>query len=157
MKTFRSQILNKVSEETIECFVELSDLDRSKMIRVCVNDMTLARVEGYDFEEALANLGGLLERSNQVMLCNRFRRNALVTSLSRQMSGGLGCYLVLPRQHLNPDRIVHCLAPAPAEEVVFLHEAESYLADWKELFEKPLLYRVLSRLSGALRARKRPW
>lgn len=80
-----------------------------------------------------------------MLLCNRFRRNALATSMSRQMSDGLSCYLVEPRKHLNPESIVACLGPTDRSSVVTRREAEAYVKEWKAWFERPALVRWLGR------------
>jgi hypothetical protein len=102
--------------------------------------------DGYDVEAALGVLRSQLDEVGLLLLCNRFRRDALVTSLSRQMSGGLSCYLVKRRKDLNPDELVNCLDPAPRSEVVTGVEAEAYISGWKEWFEKPTLLRWVDRL-----------
>lgn len=43
---------------------------------------------GYDFDEALQGLRVRLESEGLRLLCNRFRRDAFLPSLSRQMSNG---------------------------------------------------------------------
>ncbi|WP_219460007.1 hypothetical protein [Nonomuraea rhizosphaerae] len=83
-----------------------------------------------DFEDTLRELRATLEQQGFLLLCNRFRRNAFVSSMSRQMSDGLGCYLVTAHRPVSPDQIVNCLAPAPRESVVLAEENAKYIEEW---------------------------
>ena len=76
--------------------------DRS-VLRLSSDDVGVVVADGYDFEEALQGLRAQLEKRGYLLLCNRYRRDAFVTSLSRQMSGGLSCYLVEPWADLDHD------------------------------------------------------
>jgi hypothetical protein len=130
----------------LPCVVEGSSGDESsRELRVTADGLTELVGEGYDFEEALQVLRARLEDRGLLLLCNRFRRDALVTPLSRQMSGGLSCYLVRPRVDLDPKRLVECLGPADRSLVVTTSEAEAFLANWKAWFEKPALLRWIGR------------
>lgn len=91
--------------------------------------------DGDDFEEAFSLLRVQLDEHHSLLLCNRFRRNALATSLSRQMSNGLSCYLVEPGIDLDPELLVDCLGPAPFVDVVEAEEARQFLDEWKKSFE----------------------
>jgi hypothetical protein len=94
------------------------------MLRLASDGVGILTGEGYDFEEALQVLRTRLEYGGLLLLCNRFRRDALVTSLSRQMSDGLSCYLVKARVDLAPENLVECLGSADRSVVVRTGEAE---------------------------------
>jgi len=115
----------------LTCVVSVSGPSETCQISVSAGGVFLAQGEGYDFEAALQLLRAELERKGVYLLCNRYRRDALATSLSRQMSNGLGCYLVKPRRPVDPDHIVDCLGPASASDVVSREEADAFIAKWK--------------------------
>ncbi|NAS25903.1 hypothetical protein GT755_30015 [Herbidospora sp. NEAU-GS84] len=83
-----------------------------------------------DYEEVLLPLRRALESRGLRLLCNRFRRNAFVSSMARQMSDGLGCYLVQPGEPVRPDTVVSSLGSAPAEDVVSEAEQEEFIRLW---------------------------
>jgi hypothetical protein len=83
-----------------------------------------------DFEDALEQLRAELERQGLLLLCNRFRRNAFVSSMSRQMTDGLSCYLVDAGKPVSPEVIVECLGPAPRKDVVLADEAARFIGRW---------------------------
>lgn len=95
------------------------------------------RVEGRDVEEALLALRTMLEDRGLLLLCNRFPRDAFTTSLSRQMSDGRRCYLVVPHRPVDPARTVDCLGPADRSEVVTREAAEAYLEEWRRTADRP--------------------
>jgi hypothetical protein len=120
----------------------------SCQVAVSLNEADVVYGQGYDFEAALQSLRAEMESRGLHLLCNRYRRNAYVTSLSRQMSRGLGCYLVEPRRPVDPDRIVDCLGVASESDVVSTEEAEAFIAQWKS---RPPILRTLA---GMWRARR---
>lgn len=83
-----------------------------------------------DVEDALTGLRRELERRGLLLLGNRFRRDAFVSSMARQMSAGLACCLVSPGRPVDPERIVDSLGPAPREAVVPEAEAAAYIRSW---------------------------
>jgi hypothetical protein len=132
----------------LPCVVESSSsVDRSSsVLRLTADGLAELIGEGYDFEEAFQVLRTLLEERGLLLLCNRYRRNAFVTSMSRQMSDGLACYLVRPRAHLDPEQVVACLGPADRSAVGTIAEAEVVIANWKAWFQKPALFRWIDRI-----------
>ncbi len=132
----------------LPCVVEgsTSDDGSSSILRVTAEGLTALAGEGYDFEEALQVLRTSLEDRGLLLLCNRFWRDAFVTSMSRQMSDGLSCYLVRPKVHLDPEQVVECLGPADRLVVATIGEAEAFVSNWKAWFEKPALLRWFSRI-----------
>ena len=70
-----------------------------------------------DFEDAIAKLRSELEAVGLLMACNRFRGDAFVSSLARQMSAGLGCYLVRRRQPVDPEQLVASLDEADVDAI----------------------------------------
>jgi hypothetical protein len=119
------------SGRRIPCLVTASELPESCQIAVATGEDDVLHGRGCDVEEALQNLRVELESRNWHLLCNRYRRDAFVTSMSRQMSGGLGCYLVKPRRPVSHRQIVHCLEPAGEAMVVSAQEAETFIAEWR--------------------------
>jgi len=83
-----------------------------------------------DYEDALDRVRTLLEAESLLLLCNRFRIDAFVSSMVRQMTDGLGCYLVEERRPVSPDQIVESLARAPAEMVSTRADNEAFLHAW---------------------------
>lgn len=83
-----------------------------------------------DYEEALEALRVRLEERSLLLLINRYRRNAFVSTMARQMSDGLACYLVQMGRPVSPRRIVSSIAPAPARVVVTLREADAFVEQW---------------------------
>lgn len=84
----------------------------------------------FDFEEALAHLRMELEDAGLFLLCNRFRRDAFISGMSRGMSGGLACYIVVEGRGVEPERAVPSLGPAPADAVGTAAESEAHVAAW---------------------------
>ena len=123
-----------------------SSADGSSVLRLKADGLAELVGEGYDFEEAFQVLRANLEKRGLLLLCNRFRRDALVTSMSRQMSGGLACYLVRPRAGLDPEQVVECLGPADRSTVGTTSEAEVFIANWKSWFERPAPLRWIGRI-----------
>ncbi len=85
-----------------------------------------------DAEELLTELRAQLDEAGRSLNCNRYRKNALVSGMSRSMSDGLLCYLVrawVPM--LNWRLIVGALDTAPAYHVVSAREARTYLEQWR--------------------------
>jgi hypothetical protein len=88
-----------------------------------------------DFEEALSSLRLALEARGAILLCNRYRRNAFVSSLARQMTNGLGCYLVRRGRPVEPSQIVESLGPAPSDQVALAVDARAFVAEWIASFD----------------------
>ncbi len=83
-----------------------------------------------DYADALDRVRTMLEAESLLLLCNRFRLDAFVSSMVRQMTDGLGCYLVEERRPVSPDQIVESLAQAPAEMVSTREANEAFLHAW---------------------------
>lgn len=133
-------VVESATGHVLPCVVQGSSSgdESSLVLRLTDDHENELTGEGYDFEEALQVLRARLEHRGLLLLCNRFRFDALVTPLSRQMSDGLSCYLVRPRVDLDPGKLVECLGPADRSVVVTSSEAEAYIANWKAWFEKPV-------------------
>lgn len=125
-------------DEPVSCRVVGTSTEDGAILRLSSTAVDEVVVSGIDFEEALQSLQGEVERLGYLLLCNRFRRDALSTSMSRQMSGGLRCYLVQPYTDLDVGQIVDSLGPADRKDVVSGVEADAYLRWWKAWFERPL-------------------
>jgi hypothetical protein len=115
----------------LPCVVTTSESTESCEISVSLDESDVVQGHGYDFEEALKVLRAQLEARGLHLLCNRFRRDAYVTSLSRQMNRGLSCYLVVPRRPVDPAQIVACLGAASPSDVVSAEVAEAFIAKWR--------------------------
>lgn len=148
MMRFELSVLEGSTGRVLPCAVERSSSGdgSSSVLRLTVGGLTELIGEGYDFEEALQVLRSQLEDRGLLLLCNRFRRDALVTSLSRQMNEGLSCYVVRPRVDLDPEMLVECLGPADRSVVGTSSEADAFIANWKAWFEKPALLRWIGRI-----------
>ncbi|MEU4235308.1 hypothetical protein AB0F17_64500 [Nonomuraea sp. NPDC026600] len=129
---YRLELVGLADESRLPCVVTLRDADDD----IC--ELRLDR-EGarplvfrspVDFEDTLIELRKELERQRLLLLCNRFRRNAFVSSMARQMSTGLSCYLVSPGRPVDPEKLVDSLGPAPREVVVLAEESAKYISDW---------------------------
>lgn len=120
-----------LSGQLLPCVVTTSESPESCQVAVSFDEVNVIYGQGYDFEVALQVLRAELEARGLHLLCNRYRRDAYVTSLSRQLSRGLGCYLVVPRRPVDPDKIVDCLAAAGQSDVVSAAEADAFIARWK--------------------------
>jgi hypothetical protein len=129
-------VVESSTGRVLPCVVEdaWSDDGSVAVLRLTCDGVSGMTGEGYDFEEALQVLRARLEDRGLLLLCNRFRQDAFVTSLSRQMSDGLSCYLVKARVDLNPEELVECLGPADRSVVVTTSDAEAFIADWQTSF-----------------------
>lgn len=144
-------VLELSSDRLRPCVVTTSqapdsfELPDSCQVTVSLEDAEVVSGRGYDFEEALQVLRGELESRGLHLLCNRFRRDAFVSSLGRQMSAGLGCYLVKPRRPLDSREVVDSLGPADRSDVVSAAQAAAFIERWRS--RRPplplLLFRVI--------------
>ncbi len=137
---FHLVAVNVISGQHFPCIVTASEPEETCQVVVSIDDETIASGQGYDFELALQLLRSELEANGLHLLCNRYRRNAYVSSLSRQMSNGLSCYLVRPRRPVDPGQTVDCLGAADESDVVSREEADAYIA--KYLSRPPVLLLV---------------
>ncbi|MEV4174451.1 hypothetical protein [Nonomuraea sp. NPDC049709] len=64
---------------------------------------------------------------------NRYRKDAFVSGMARQMSDGLSCYLVrMGRPVRPPRRVMGSLDAAPVRRVATRDEADAYVRRWIE-------------------------
>lgn len=119
------------SGQQVPCAVTATQAGQDCTVSVQVGGEPRADYRGEDFEESLRALRSDFESRGRLLLCNRFRRDAFVTSMSRQMSNGLKCYLVKFRKELDPEALVDCLGPADLEDVVLETEALAFIDRWK--------------------------
>ena len=118
-----------------ECEVEHHRAGDEFTIRLTMADGRRLDVRSaLDFEEALDRLRTLLEEQDLLLLCNRYRMDAFVTSMSRQMSDGLGCYIIRWRRPIDPSQVVSSLDPAPLEMVTSKADAAAFIATWIDGF-----------------------
>jgi hypothetical protein len=101
------------------------------VLEVTVEGEVVRAYRGRDFEDALQNVRADFESLGRLLLVNRFRRDAFVSSMSRQMSNGLRCYLVQPRRPVDPSELVNCLDPTDERSVVTEDEAREFIARWQ--------------------------
>lgn len=133
---YRLELVDLADESRRPCVVTVQDTDDTCELRLDrENDSSLVFSSQMDFEEALIHLRQELERQHLLLLCNRYRRDAFVSSMARQMSNGLSCYLVKPRVPVSPDQLVDSLAPAPRQTVVLAEEGAKYIEEWKAGFD----------------------
>ncbi|MFI7692414.1 hypothetical protein ACIBQ6_25325 [Nonomuraea sp. NPDC049655] len=114
----RCQVMTWTDGETYEL-----RLDRAGVSPIRV-------LSSVDFEDGLRQLRTELERRNLLLLCNRYRRDAFVSSMSRQMSEGLSCYLVVAGEPVSPELLVDSLGPAFRGDVVSAEEASKFIGEW---------------------------
>ena len=88
-----------------------------------------------DFEDALISLRRALEARGAMLLCNRYRRNAFVSSLARQMTDGLGCYLVMRGRPVDPSHLVDSLGAASSDQVALDGDARRFVEEWIASFD----------------------
>ncbi|MFI9847925.1 hypothetical protein ACIHFD_63705 [Nonomuraea sp. NPDC051941] len=88
-----------------------------------------------DFEDALRQLRAKLEQQNLLLLCNKYRRDAFISSMSRQMSEGISCYLVVAGELVAPELLDDSLGPAPRSDVVTAKEASKFINEWIASFD----------------------
>lgn len=130
------QLVALADESLVPCQVTTHTDDETYELRLNrANASPIVVHSTIDFEDTLRQLRAELERQNLLLLCNRFRRNAFVSSMARQMSDGLGCYLVVAGEPVSPELIVESLAPAPREDVVLADEAGKFINDWIASFD----------------------
>ena len=106
-------------------------------------DGKVLHAHGYDREEAFQVLRSHLDSINRVVLCNRYRKDAFVTPMARQMSDGHACYLVKYFRHLDVERMADCFGHAPARLVSTRAENEAFLNRWRRTLGKLLPTRML--------------
>ncbi|MGP3911317.1 hypothetical protein [Nonomuraea sp. 10N515B] len=100
-------------------------------IEIKRGDETVLAVQAKeDFEEALQMMRTRLEQRNLLLLINRYRKNAFVSTMARQMSDGQACYLVRMGRPVSRRQIVDSFDPAPASKVVTQREADEFLEQW---------------------------
>ncbi|MER6580089.1 hypothetical protein [Nonomuraea sp. NPDC001023] len=130
---YRLEAVNLADESRLPCVVTLRDIEDDDICELRFdreNVPPLVFRSSVDFEETLMELRRELERQGLLLLCNRFRRNAFVSSMLRQMSTGLSCYLVSPGKPVDPDNVFDSLDPAPRETVVLAEEGAKYIDEW---------------------------
>jgi hypothetical protein len=67
--------------------------------------------------------------------------------MSRQMSNGLSCYLVLSGRPVDLEPLFSCLDTADPRDRSLASEAANFIAKWKESAAAPALGRWFNRLS----------
>ena len=88
-----------------------------------------ARTE-VDFEETLLEIYGILESEGLLLACNRFRKNVVVTSMSRQFSDGLSCYEVRYGRGVSAKFLVQTLDAVDPHLAVPLSVNRRFLQRW---------------------------
>ena len=103
---------------------------------------------GESVDEALLDLWNDLESSGTRLSINRFRRNAFMTGLARQMGGGLACYLVEWGRPVGPEYIAPALASTDPRAVVSPSEHAAYINAWTEYLNRSRLRRALEEMGA---------
>jgi hypothetical protein len=107
-------------------------LDEGSVVTATVGEHLLGGAPFDDFEDALAGLRSELEAVGLMMACNRFRCDAFVSSLARQMSSGLGCYLVRKKHPVDPDDLVASLDETDLDAIATIEESTAHIEAWIE-------------------------
>ncbi|MDR8413069.1 hypothetical protein MTP10_30595 [Nonomuraea sp. 3-1Str] len=131
MKLKILKLLDRDTHKTSRCLIKL--VHKNTNYEITVTRAWLSRVivrSQVDFEDCLVQLRRELERQHLLLLCNRYRRNAFVSSMARQMSGGLACYLVDLGVPADPATVVGSVDPAPSDEVAMAREQEKFIEEW---------------------------
>ncbi|MDA0631909.1 hypothetical protein OUY22_00645 [Nonomuraea sp. MCN248] len=136
--THQLETVNFTDESRLPCVVTLQEIgdDICELHFDQQNAPRLVFRSPVDFEDPLTELRQELERQGLLLLCNRFRRNAFVSSMARQMSTGLSCYLVTRGLPVDPGNLVDSLGPAPRETVVLAKEGARYIEEWIAGFDE---------------------
>lgn len=104
-----------------------------------------------DFEDALHRLRCILEADGLVLACNRFRRDAFASSMSRQLSDGLRCYLVSYGRLADPHRIFDSFGSTDPLKVASVSANRAFVRRWiwSCQFTAPfIMFRELLRRTG---------
>jgi hypothetical protein len=126
-------VLDTRERKTLKAQVVVRRREHERVLSVLLPDgRSVIGSSSRDFEESLQLLRNELESNDLLLLCNRYRMNAFASSMSRQMSDGLACYIVDMGHPVDPEHIADALAPAPAETIVSADEANEYIAAWIE-------------------------
>lgn len=130
-------VVDRRSGAIADCVVTHRRAGEERSIEVELRGpIRLRATSSVDFEEALTDLRSELEQHGLLLLCNRYRIDAFASSMSRQMSDGLSCYIVEPGRPVDPSQLVDALAPAPRTEVVTAAVADRFVAQWIESFNE---------------------
>ncbi|MFI7463153.1 hypothetical protein [Nonomuraea sp. NPDC049646] len=125
------ELVSLADESLLPCQVTTQTDGETYELRLTRASASPIRVRSsIDFEDALRQLRTELEQQNLLLLCNRYRRDAFVSSMSRQMSEGLSCYVVVAGQPVSPELLVDSLASAPRSDVVTAEEASKFINEW---------------------------
>ena len=129
--TMRRQFWDQTTRQRRDCEVRVSAVGPDAVLEVSIEGEGFRTFRGYDFEDALQAARADFESLGRLLLVNRFRQDAFVSPMSRQMSNGLSCYLVEPRRSVDPSKLVNCLDPTDERSVVTEAEAREFIARWQ--------------------------
>ncbi|MFI6174485.1 hypothetical protein ACIA8R_02985 [Nonomuraea sp. NPDC051191] len=130
------ELVNLADESLLPCQVTTQTDGDTYELRLNRANASPIRVHSsIDFEDTLRQLRAELEQQNLLLLCNRYRRDAFVSSMSRQMSEGLSCYVVVAGEPVSPELLVESLGPAPRSDVVSAEEASKFIDEWIASFD----------------------
>jgi hypothetical protein len=135
---YRLELVRLADESRLPCVVTLRDIEDDDICELRLDRQgapPLVFQSSVDFEDTLIELRKELERQGLLLLCNRYRRNAFVSSMARQMSTGLSCYLVSPSKPVDPEKLADSLGPASREDVVLAEEGAKYISEWIDGFD----------------------
>jgi hypothetical protein len=83
-----------------------------------------------DAFEALVQLRLWLEPTGYKLLCAGARRDVYPSPMSRQMSGGISAYKMIPGKPATRDDLVKILDPATPDQIGTVAEQESFHKQW---------------------------
>lgn len=129
--TLGRRFWDQTTRQRQDCEVRVSAVGPDAVLEVSIEGEGVRAFRGYDFEDALQSARADFESLGRLLLVNRFRQDAFVSPMSRQMSNGLSCYLVEPRRSVDPSKLVNCLDPTDERSVVTEAEAREFIARWQ--------------------------
>ena len=127
--SFHLEILNSVTQASTPAEVEVLGDGNTRAVRIsseATGDLSFQSPS--DYEGCLVDLRHFLDGEGLLLLCNRFRRDAVVSEMARGKSYGLACHLVQVGKPAT--QIVNSLDPSAPEHVVTQAEAEKFRRRW---------------------------
>lgn len=125
------QFTRLATGQTADCEIEWTQLNGRFQIAFTESvSEDLRYSSSVDFDEALQALRTDFEKMGLQLHCARFAKNAFVSSLVRQSSGGLACYLVRFGRPVNPRTIVHSLSPTDPATTAHHSTNAAFIRRW---------------------------
>lgn len=122
---------DQAHQDRHDCEIRTMEASDGALLQILIEGEAGRSYRGRDFEEVLQAVRVDFESVGRLLLVNRFRQDAFVSPMSRQMSNGLSCYLVEPRKAVDASMLVKCLELADERHVVIEAEAREFIAHWQ--------------------------